>query len=927
MTNKKTTRIFIQINIALIFFLTSCKLNAQNTIKDRVTSKSAYAEKIYIQLSSTVFATDETIWLKAIVTDAVTHTPTSLSGALHVELIDFDERVIDKKLLKIESGIGTAFFQLNATLKSGRYLIRAYTEWNKNFGEDFISEQYIDIYKPKQIQETQKVIRDITLTEIDENQFKLSAKIFPKTINSKHKGKLLVKLDMGLKKDSLEIKKNSEDYYSLNYTLPKNVVKTKLELKLDSIKPKHNDFTFLSTYEKTIVVNDNYLDLQFFPEGGKLVDNLLSTVAFKATDYKNAGTEVKGFIVDELGNKLLAFKSNTLGMGTFNLLPSIAKKYYGLVEVNEKTYKYPLPEISKTGYVLTLKQIADNIIVKIASNFNKNGTVFLQTTARGMKYHNTYLTLKNNELNLKLDKKTLPEGIIKLTLFDSNKLPILERLFFNYREDDGLTIASKTHLSNYSQRDKTIINLTTKDKFNKSISANTSVLVINKEILASMHQKRQNILSFFLLNSEIKGRIEKPSHYFKSTNKNRARDLDALLLTQGWRNYKYNNNSSLLFKYKPKKSITISGTVGEYFNKNKRPKKPIELTLMTFGKQQDLFLKEVDSTGRFNFDLGDVYTNNLEFLIQSKTSKGENKNFTINIDKKRPPKITFKKEEKEQLTDTVSVYYKKSIERQNAEEEFKISSNTIALDEVTISGYKMTPERKKMMELHGPPDVVIEGEELQKNKKKWTSSLFNLLATSYPHAIRVIRVGGNAGFLYAQANGADFTFVIIDGKPVRLREYRFLETLPIKEIKSIEVLERPKNTRKYVIDVFGDPRRVPGSIALSFINIYTHSKNGLFGIKPTSGITKNRISGFTPTMEFYAPKHEDLTLEEWKEPDLRSVVYWNPNIQTDSNGNAQIEFYNADYTGDMLVIVEAISKDGKIGYYETTYTVEEKLEK
>jgi hypothetical protein len=42
--------------------------------------KSSFAEKIYLQLSTNVFTTDQTIWFKAILTTAFDHKP-SLIGA------------------------------------------------------------------------------------------------------------------------------------------------------------------------------------------------------------------------------------------------------------------------------------------------------------------------------------------------------------------------------------------------------------------------------------------------------------------------------------------------------------------------------------------------------------------------------------------------------------------------------------------------------------------------------------------------------------------------------------------------------------------------------------------------------------------------------------------------------------------------------
>lgn len=51
--------------------------------------------------------------------------------------------------------------------------------------------------------------------------------------------------------------------------------------------------------------------------------------------------------------------------------------------------------------------------------------------------------------------------------------------------------------------------------------------------------KQENIRSYFLLSSELKGAIENPSFYFNEENKERYEAIDALMLTQGWRNYKY----------------------------------------------------------------------------------------------------------------------------------------------------------------------------------------------------------------------------------------------------------------------------------------------------------------------------------------------------------------------------------------------------
>jgi hypothetical protein len=110
---------------------------------------------------------------------------------------------------------------------------------------------------------------------------------------------------------------------------------------------------------------------------------------------------------------------------------------------------------------------------------------------------------------------------------------------------------------------------------------------------------------------------------------------------------------------------------------------------------------------------------------------------------------------------------------------------------------------------------------------------------------------------------------------------------------------------------------------MALINIYTYSKKGFYARSKTKGILTSNIQGFTESVEFYTPSYEMLSNQDWVIPDNRSVIHWTPDIQLDKNGEHTLEFYNDDHIGEVSVVVETISKDGKIGYLEKTYTVKE----
>ena len=108
-----------------LLFLAIPKIKAQeNNIK---VDNSAFAEKIYLQLDRKVYTNGDTVWFKCIITNASENIPSVLSNVLYVELINADKKLIQKKLIKIENGIGQGNFDLDKKITKGNYLIRAYT--------------------------------------------------------------------------------------------------------------------------------------------------------------------------------------------------------------------------------------------------------------------------------------------------------------------------------------------------------------------------------------------------------------------------------------------------------------------------------------------------------------------------------------------------------------------------------------------------------------------------------------------------------------------------------------------------------------------------------------------------------------------------------------------------------------------------------
>ncbi len=877
----------------------------QNTIS----SYTSYAEKIYLQLDSDVYTTDNTIWYKAIVTTALKNTPTVISGVLYVELISPDEKILVKKLVKLENGIGEGFFDLNSEYFRGTYLIRAYTQWNKNFESDFFFKKYIQVFNSSEKKETNPFV-DVVLEKKQNNEQFIKVNVDPFLIDSLHKKSLSLYIDFGEKKDSLIVKKNQNDQFVLEYPVPEESKFVTLQFQSKNALSK----------PRTIVLDEDYFDFQFFPESGELVHGIQSKVGFKALDVKGKGKSIEGNIVNQKGEFITSFKSNKLGMGSFVLknVDSTAEYFAQLISQSkeELSVNYPMPKISSLGNVLSITSSENKIHMTAASNYYKNDSVFIQIACRGLIYYELKGRFEAGRLKHSIPGNRLPEGIIAFTMLDWTKNPVAERLYFNERLENRLNIELTTGKKTYEQREKTKLKIKTTNEHREEMYANLSVLVLNKEQNGQTQGLRQNILSYFLLNSDLKGEVEAPGFYF-TKNKNRHKNIDDLLLTQGWSKYHYSKSFNTII-YPNEISLSVSGSVeGALLNNNK---KDIDLTLMTFGKPQSFQKQRTDSLGNFLFNLDDEYGQPIEIIIQSAKKSGKKKNYSIHLNKEVSPPILFNQVKSiENVDNVVYELVHKNYERKKVEDSFQFSEGDTQLDEVVLDVYDLTPLRIKVMEEYGKPDEVIKGKSILEKEENWSYGLYSVLMFNYPDKVNIFEWRDE---LYAGLYNTEPTLVVIDGIPVRFEMYPFIPSIPTSEVKSFEIIEYAKNFQNLWCNVFPRCNRLRAPTRGNVIAIYTHAGKGLSGTSKTVGLTRNFVQVFSPTREFYVPQYKNLDADDWRKPDLRALIHWESKVLVDGSGMASSTFYNADNVGEMLVVVEAISDTGEIGYQELIYKVE-----
>ena len=112
----------------------------------RVQAQSALSpDKVYVQLDRTYFAAGETIWMKGYV-EQIVPVPDS-SRYLYVELLDGNKgNVAYRHKIRYGADGFAGYLDLPEEMAGGHYLLRAYTQWQLNWPEEWMFHTPIDIY-------------------------------------------------------------------------------------------------------------------------------------------------------------------------------------------------------------------------------------------------------------------------------------------------------------------------------------------------------------------------------------------------------------------------------------------------------------------------------------------------------------------------------------------------------------------------------------------------------------------------------------------------------------------------------------------------------------------------------------------------------------------------------------------------------------
>ena len=651
------------------------------------------------------------------------------------------------------------------------------------------------------------------------------------------------------------------------------------------------------------------ISVKFYPEGGDLIAGKKCRVAMLAVDDNGHPHEGEGFVMNEKGDVLTSIKTDTLGRGLFELVPDTGKLTFQMRNLKKSTRRsvqyFTLPEAKRDGCTLSVDAVSEQMLATLQCSDGICGSMLGYVIMHNGNIYRCDTLTASPLMEIELDRQAMPEGVNQMTVFDSRGAIMAERLFFLCpKPDKGDSIRVTAITQRLKPCGKVEMELQTKPNANLSFSAMDAKTMTNG--------KQGNMKTWMLLSSEVRGYIHNVDYYFEADDKEHRQNADLLMLTQGWRRYDWRLMSE---KYTFRKAQPIedqfylNGQLKVYRKHN--PVSNVRMYVSLYNeKGQSLIGNAVtDAEGNYAFKMpfldGEwkmcIYTT--RDIKKKDKEKEKRKTYYVGIDRQFSPNPRYLTPSETTILHPLApnAFVKNPLEEQEEEDEFiPITEKDYVLQNVTVKAkrkyftndnwrFKNEEYGKQYASLYYNAD-----RELDKILDRGEPA-------PYIHDFILQKLKDRLGkYNYIPRDTKAFTseriFYVIDNNDRSVSSPVYLD-----EVKSIYIVfnEKISPTIENAWTFIDTPK------LNIIVYLYCHH---LFSSESNKGLRRTYFQGFNQASTF---KTEDYSVIP-PMADFRRTIWWQPDITTDAQGKAKVEFFNNSTCEEMYISVEGMTQDGKV---------------
>jgi len=673
---------------------------------------------------------------------------------------------------------------------------------------------------------------------------------------------------------------------------------TKWMLNFDTAFLYNKDIRILSKTNTTTSSKTAQIPhLQFFPEGGDAVEGVTNKIAFKANDQWGRPIKIKGIVENNKGVKIDSLRAIHDGMGYFYIFPQPGESFSAKWKDQKGTEHFTeLPVIKHTGVSMQVvisenrRSFFVNAAPDVASTL---GDIHLIGTMNQHEVFKLTKDISSGVIKGIIPTENLPTGILTITAFDGQWRPLSERITYINNQEYLFNAEMNVEHWGLNKRARDEISITVPD----SLAASFSIAVTDNSIDTD---SSDNIISHLLLTGDLRGQVYDPAYYFSNNSDTMNQQLDLVMLTHGWRRFKWEDVTAgklpKIIYPKDTSYLNLSGKIYGALPSQLRDAGSIVVLMRHEKKENKMAVIPIQPNGAFTdpsiilFDTTSVY-------YQLPKSKGLGDASVQFMENRLPPFSTNTAATgfyNNQLSDTAGNY--RHLQLADQEKDLANFYKAKVLEDVVV-----TAKTKK------PVEILDE---------KYTSGLFSggdayqFDLLDDPSAVGAISI---FNYLQGRVPGLQITTstppslqwrggtpqIYLDEMPA---DADMISSLSITDVAYVKVMRPP---------FFGGT----GGGASGAIAIYTKRGNDRPN-EPGKGLSNNSVRGYTTMREFYSPNYGTFNENDNKK-DVRTTLYWNPQVITNrTNNKVTVSFYNNDISQAFRVIIEGMSSDGRLIHLE-----------
>jgi hypothetical protein len=645
-----------------------------------------------------------------------------------------------------------------------------------------------------------------------------------------------------------------------------------------------NGFSGKTIYDKLLPASIN---LEFYPEGGTLLNGIKNKIAVKVSDEYQRGIVYNGIVKDRSGNEVATFTSDRYGLALFELTPSAGNSYY-VLHAGTITY---LPMALDEGCSLNADYIGKELVTitisenrSLSTSGNQVYTLLIQSNG-DVKYYDSFRIQGNSKI-IVISKQGLAEGINQITLFNQNLNPLCERLIYidPHNASDELEIVLSDR---YQRREKVTININ--QLKGTDVSLSNSAMSIS--VIPLSYRMNYRELDDYLVFGTQFGYLPWDNNE-RSAGEVGEGEFDNFLLTAKSRWIVWNkvfdmNKAQLNFRMEEEVHF-LSGLIKERETNVSETGK--SLTLSIPGKVASYFHTYTDDAGHFSFMLpADQIQRDL--IIQPGS---EDDNFSVEIDPSYSRDLPLSVSYKDSVPENISILFSDMGARYQVSRIFETSIKEEVEPDLSetepVKRFYGKPDQELLMEDYISLPVMQEvffelvpGVRLRERRSGYEMKIVN------PYT----------GYYYD-----DLATVMIDG--VVINDLKALADLDPEIVEKIDIIKTPYLTGDFVHS--------------GIIHVITRSGNFNNLTLPDNAI-KMPYRVTDPVSLFSPPDYSGSGNKQTRIPDFRNTLYWNPSVKLQEGGKSSVEFWTSDLAGKYLVDLQGITTEGNKVSFRKVITV------